>query len=77
MNYPAFLSRGLSTFSGALEADCKVAIGAQMKRAGIHWNLKGAKRDRRPPLPPPLQTASKTSGKDVSAAGRRLTTVRP
>lgn len=42
MNYPAFRSRGLSTSSGVLEAGCKIAIGARMKRAGMHWSLKGA-----------------------------------
>ena len=28
--------------SGAVEAGCKVVIGTRLKRAGMHWTVKGA-----------------------------------
>lgn len=42
MRYPYFESLGLCTSSGVLEAGCKTAIGARLKRGGMHWSLNGA-----------------------------------
>lgn len=42
MTYPALRARGLSTSSGVVEAGCKLAIGTRLKRAGMHWSLRGA-----------------------------------
>ena len=42
MNYPAFETMGLCVGSGVVEAGCKTAIGARMKRAGMHWTESGA-----------------------------------
>ena len=42
MRYPRFRAQGLCTSSGVVEAGCKVAIGTRLKRAGMHWTLKGA-----------------------------------
>jgi hypothetical protein len=42
MRYPAFRAQGLCVSSGVLEAGCKVAIGTRLKRAGMHWTLRGA-----------------------------------
>lgn len=42
MRYPEFQAQGLCTSSGVLEAGCKVTIGTRLKRAGMHWSLRGA-----------------------------------
>lgn len=42
MRYPRFRQQGLCTSSGVLEAGCKVSLGTRLKRAGMHWTLKGA-----------------------------------
>ena len=41
MRYPKFPVQGLCTSSWFFEAGCKVAIGARLKRANLHWTLKG------------------------------------
>jgi Uncharacterised protein family (UPF0236) len=42
MRYPEFQAQGLCTSSGVVEAGCKVTVGTRLKRAGMHWSLKGA-----------------------------------
>jgi len=42
MRYLKLRAQGLCTSSGVVEAGCKVAIGARLKRAGMHWTRKGA-----------------------------------
>jgi len=42
MRYPDFHARGLCTSTGVVEAGCKVAIGTRLKRAGMHWTLRGS-----------------------------------
>jgi hypothetical protein len=42
MRYPAFRAQGLCTSTAVVEAGCKVAIGTRLKRAGMHWTLRGA-----------------------------------
>lgn len=42
MAYPAFHAMGLCTSSGVVEAGCKGAIGTRLKRAGMHWSVRGA-----------------------------------
>ena len=42
MRYPQFHQQGLCTSSGVVEAGCKVAIGTRLKRAGMHWTLRGS-----------------------------------
>lgn len=42
MDYPMFEKQGLCTSSGVVEAGCKVAIGTRLKRAGMHWTLRGS-----------------------------------
>jgi Uncharacterised protein family (UPF0236) len=42
MRYPEFHAQGLCTSSGVVEAGCKVTVGTRLKRAGMHWSLKGA-----------------------------------
>ena len=42
MRYPEFRAAGLCVGSGVVEAGCKTAIGARLKRAGMHWTLGGA-----------------------------------
>ena len=42
MRYPAFRTQGLCTSSAVVEAGCKVAIGTRLKRAGMHWTVRGA-----------------------------------
>jgi hypothetical protein len=42
MRYPKFRAIGFCTSTGVLEAGCKVAIGNRLKRAGIHWTVRGA-----------------------------------
>lgn len=42
MDYPTFRAQGLCVGSGVVEAGCKVAIGTRLKRAGMHWTVRGA-----------------------------------
>ena len=42
MRYPKFRALGFCTSTGVLEAGCKVAIGTRLKRAGMHWTVRGA-----------------------------------
>ena len=42
MRYPDFRARGLCTSTAVVEAGCKVAIGTRLKRAGMHWSVRGA-----------------------------------
>jgi hypothetical protein len=42
MRYRKFHAQGLCTSTGVLEAGCKVVIGTRLKRAGMHWTVKGA-----------------------------------
>jgi hypothetical protein len=42
MQYPEFRAQGLCVSSGVVEAGCKVAIGTRLKRAGMHWTVRGA-----------------------------------
>jgi hypothetical protein len=42
MRYPKFHQRGFCTSTGVVEAGCKVLVGTRLKRAGMHWTLKGA-----------------------------------
>ena len=42
MSYSDFHAQGLCTSTGVVEAGCKVAIGTRLKRAGMHWTLRGS-----------------------------------
>ena len=42
MRYPEFHEQGLCTATGVVEAGCKVVVGTRLKRAGMHWTVKGA-----------------------------------
>jgi Uncharacterised protein family (UPF0236) len=42
MQYRKFEAQGLCTSSGVVEAGCKVTIGTRLKRAGMHWTVRGA-----------------------------------
>jgi hypothetical protein len=42
MRYPKFHAQHLCTSTGVVEAGCKVAIGTRLKRAGMHWTVRGA-----------------------------------
>lgn len=42
MDYPRYEALGLCVGSGVVEAGCKTAIGARLKRAGMHWSVSGA-----------------------------------
>lgn len=42
MRYPEFHAQGLCTSSGVVEAGCKGVIGTRLKRAGMHWTVRGA-----------------------------------
>lgn len=42
MRYPTFRDQSLCTSTGVVEAGCKVAIGTRLKRAGMHWTLRGS-----------------------------------
>lgn len=42
MRYPNFHQQGLCTSTGVLEAGCKVVVATRLKRAGMHWTLRGA-----------------------------------
>ena len=42
MRYPTFREQGLFVGSGVVEAGCKTAIGARLKRSGSFWTVDGA-----------------------------------
>lgn len=42
MRYPEFHAQGLCTSTGVVQAGCKVAIGTRLKRAGMHWTMRGS-----------------------------------
>jgi len=42
MRYPRFHQQGFCTSTGVVEAGCKVVIVTRLKRAGMHWTVKGA-----------------------------------
>jgi hypothetical protein len=42
MRYAEFHAAGLCTSTGVLEAGCKRAVGARLKRSGMHWTVRGA-----------------------------------
>jgi len=42
MRYAKFRAQGLCVSTGVVEAGCKVAVGTRLKRAGMHWTLRGA-----------------------------------
>jgi len=42
MRYPYFHALGLCSSSGVVEAGCKVVVGTRLKRAGMHWTLRGS-----------------------------------
>lgn len=42
MRYPEFHAQGLCTSTGVVEAGCKLAIGTRLKRAGMHWTVRGS-----------------------------------
>ena len=42
MRYPEFEKQSFCTSTGVVESGCKVVVGARLKRAGMHWTVKGA-----------------------------------
>ena len=42
MRYPKFHQQGFCTSTGVVEAGCKLVVGTRLKRAGMHWTVKGA-----------------------------------
>lgn len=42
MRYPQFEAQGLCTSTGVVEAGCKVVVGTRLKRAGMHWTIRGS-----------------------------------
>ena len=42
MTYPDFHAQGLCTSTGVVEAGCRVVVGTRLKRAGMHWTVRGA-----------------------------------
>jgi hypothetical protein len=42
LNYPEFDRQGLCTTTAVVEAGCKVTVGTRLKRAGMHWTVRGA-----------------------------------
>jgi hypothetical protein len=42
LRYPEFHKQGFCTSTGVVEAGCKVVVGTRLKRAGMHWTVKGA-----------------------------------
>ncbi len=42
LRYPEFHAQGLCTSSGVVEAGCKLTVATRLKRAGMHWCLRGA-----------------------------------
>jgi hypothetical protein len=42
MRYAQFRAQGLCVSTGVVEAGCKLAVGTRLKRAGMHWTVRGA-----------------------------------
>ena len=42
MRYSDFRARGRCPSTTVVEAGCTVAIGTRLKRAGMHWSVRGA-----------------------------------
>jgi hypothetical protein len=42
MRYPEFRAAKLCTSTGVVEAGCKLTITTRLKRAGMHWTVRGA-----------------------------------
>lgn len=42
MRYAEFHAQGLCTSTGVVEAGCKLAVGTRLKRAGMHWTIRGS-----------------------------------
>ena len=42
MRYRQFEKQGFCTSTGVVESACKLVIGTRLKRAGMHWTVKGA-----------------------------------
>ena len=42
MRYADFHNEQICTSTGVVEAGCKVAIGTRLKRAGMHWTVRGS-----------------------------------
>jgi hypothetical protein len=42
MRYPQFEAQGLCTSTGVVEAGCKVVVATRLKRAGMHWTIRGS-----------------------------------
>ena len=42
MRYAQFRAEGICISSGVVEAGCKDAIGARLKRSGMRWSVDGA-----------------------------------
>lgn len=42
MRYPQFAAQDLCTSSGVVEAGCKLIVGTRLKRAGMHWTIRGS-----------------------------------
>jgi len=42
MRYAQFHAEGLCTSSGVVEAGCKVVVATRLKRAGMHWTVRGS-----------------------------------
>lgn len=42
MRYPRLEAQGLCTSTGVVEAGCKVVVGTRLKRAGMHWTVRGS-----------------------------------
>lgn len=42
MRYPKLRKQGFCTSTGVVEAGCKVVVGTRLKRAGMHWTVRGA-----------------------------------
>ena len=42
MRYPEFHAQGWCTSTGVVEAGCKVVIATRLKRAGMHWTVRGS-----------------------------------
>src|SRR5437588_4819269 len=42
MRYTQFEHQGFCTSTGVVESGCKIVVGTRLKRAGMHWTVKGA-----------------------------------
>ena len=68
MRYPAFEKQGFCTSTGVVESGCKVVVGTRLKRAGMHWTVKGANAI----IAVSSADASKTSGNAAQSGSGRL-----